>query len=255
MRFTVFTHGPRLANWSITTPAYRVRLPAIEATPRDRVATVTEMKTLLDALDAADALPYALAVYATARRAEIRYARVGDVDLDVGVIYLGADSRGRKSRAAQRAVPLVRPLASMIRRELMRRGRPDGGELLCPGHKNGGRNSGMLSFEALQVRADAIWEPNDENGVPVGIKVGERITAHECRHTCASWLDAAGLRPIVVSAPMGHSSPARQGGAARITQERYTHALPGELAEAKTVFERWLAAAENVGTAVSEGED
>jgi integrase len=225
-------------------PANRVRLPAMNATPRDRVATVKEMKRLLDALDTADALPYALAVYATARRAEIRHVRVEDVDLDLGVIYLGADDRGRKSRAAQRAVPLVKPLASMLRRALMRRGRPDGSELLCPGHKVGGRNSGMLSFEALQIRADGVWEPKDKNGKPIGAKVGERITAHECRHTCASWLDAAGLRPVVVSALMGHAAPARQSGAARITQERYTHALPGELAEAKIVFERWLAAAE-----------
>ena len=98
----------------------------------------------------------------------------------------------------------------------------------------------MLSFEALQVRADAIWEPRDKDGKPNGEKVGKRITAHECRHTCASWLDAAGSRPVVVSALMGHSAPIRQPGAARITQERYTHALPGELMEASTLFEQWL---------------
>ncbi len=128
-------------------PASHVRLPAMNATPRDRVATPAEMQQLLDALDPADALPYALAVYATARRAEIRHARIEDVDLKLGVIYLGADERGRKSRAAQRAVPIVKPLAVMLRRELMRRGRPQPSELLCPGRKPGGRNSGMLSFE------------------------------------------------------------------------------------------------------------
>ncbi len=169
-------------------PASRVRLPAMNATPRDRVATVAEMQKLLDALDPADALPYALAVYATARRAEIRHARVGDVDLDVGVIYLGADERGRKSRAAQRAVPIVKPLAVLLRREFMRRGRPDPTALLCPGRKPGGRNSGMLSFEGLQKRVDDIWEPKDAEGNPARGKIGERITAHECRHTCASWL-------------------------------------------------------------------
>jgi integrase len=210
-------------------PASQVRLPAIDATPRDRVGTVAELTVLLDALDPADALPYALAAYATARRAEIRHAKVEDVDLDLGVIYLGADDRGRKSRAAQRAVPIVKPLATMLRRELIRRGRPDGTALLCPGHKPGGRNSGMLSFEALQARADAIWQPRHRDGTPNGPKMGERIAAHECRHTCATWLDAAGLRSVVVSALMGHSTPAYQAGAARITQERYTHVLPGEL--------------------------
>lgn len=221
-------------------PASHVRLPAMNATPRDRVGTVPEINVLLGALEPADALPYALAVYATARRAEIRHARVEDLDLELGVIYLGADDRGRKSRAAKRAVPIVKPLATILRRELMRRGRPDGKALLCPGHKPGGKNSGMLSFEALQVRADSVWEPKEKDGKPTGVKVGDRITAHECRHTCASWLDAAGLRPVVVSALMGHSTPAYQDGAARITQERYTHVLPGELLDAKTQFERWL---------------
>lgn len=221
-------------------PASRVRLPAMDATPRDRVATVAEMQVLLAALKAADALPYALATYATARRAEIRHACVGDVDLDVGVIYLGVDEHGRKSRAAQRAVPIVKPLAAMLRRELMRQGRPNPEALLCPGRKPGGRNSGMLSFEGLQKRADDTWQPKDKRGKPTGDKIGERITAHECRHTCASWLDAAGVRPVVVSQLMGHASPARQMGAPPITQERYTHALPGELEQARVTFDAWL---------------
>jgi integrase len=231
-------------------PASRVRLPAMNAIPRDRVATVAEMQTLLDSLNPADALPYALAAYATARRAEIRHARVEDVDLDLGVIYLGADDRGRKSRAAQRAVPIVKPLMVRLRRELMRRGRPNPTALLCPGRKPGGRNSGMLSFEGLQKRVDDTWEPKDGHGKPSGEKAGERITAHECRHTCASWLDAAGVRPVLVSQLMGHAAPARQMGAAQITQARYTHTLPGELAQAGERFDRWLTHATDARAAV-----
>jgi integrase len=208
-------------------PAALVQLPAMEATPRDRVVTPTELADLLAALTLADALPYGLAGYASARRAEIRYALVEDVDLKVGVVYLGADERGRKSRAAQRPFPIVGPLRTLIRRRLMERGRPSGAELLCPGHKPGGRNSGLLSFEALQTRTDERWRE-------------QRITAHECRHTCATWLDAAGVRPVVVSALMGHAAPARQAGAAQITQERYTHTLPGDLEDARERFERYL---------------
>lgn len=99
----------------------------------------------------------------------------------------------------------------------------------------------MLSFEGLQKRVDDVWEPKDEHGKPTDEKVGERITAHECRHTCASWLDAAGVRPVLVSQLMGHAAPVRQTGAAQITQERYTHALPGELEQALGHFDRWLA--------------
>ena len=223
-------------------PAALVLLPAMESEPRDRVATPQEMTALLDVLELADALPFALAAYATARRAEIRHARVADVDLKLGVIYLGVDEQGRKSRAARRAVPIVKPLRSLLRRSLLERGRPDGAELLCPGLKPGGRNSGMLSFEGLQKRVDDIWLPKDEHGKPTGEKLGERITAHECRHTCATWLDAAGVRPVVASQLMGHASPRRQSGAAPITQERYTHVLPGELESACELLDEFLVA-------------
>ena len=221
-------------------PAALVQLPAMDSRSRDRVATPQEMSALLAALKLADALPFALAAYATARRAEIRHIRVEDVDLDLGVIYLGADERGRKSKAARRAVPIAKPLRIMLRRSLLERGRPGPAELLCPARKPGGRNSGMLSFEGLQKRVDDTWEPKDEHGRPTGVKLAERITAHECRHTCATWLDAAGVRPVVVSRLMGHASPRRQEGAAQITQERYTHVLPGDLELAREQLDSFL---------------
>ncbi len=221
-------------------PAALVLLPAMEPEVRDRVATPQDMKALLAVLELADALPFALAAYATARRAEIRHARVADVDLKLGVIYLGVDEHGRKSKAARRAVPIVKPLRSLMRRSLLERGRPDGSELLCPGLKPGGRNSGMLSFEGLQKRVDDTWLPKDEDGKPTGTKLGERITAHECRHTCATWLDAAGVRPVVVSRLMGHATPRSQSGAAQITQERYTHVLPGDLELACELLDAYL---------------
>jgi integrase len=212
-------------------PAGRVRLPAVDATPRDRVATPAELTTLLAALPLADALPYALAGYATARRAEIRHALVEDVDLELGLIYLGVDEEGRKSDAARRVVPMPRPLVPLVKRALLVRGKPGPKELLCPGAKPGGQNSGMLSFEALQKRADEAWE---QRGL-------ERITAHELRHTCATWLDAAGVRPRVVSELMGHAVPRVLGGAAPITQQRYTHTLPGDLERARELLDVYLA--------------
>jgi integrase len=211
-------------------PAGRVRLPAVDATPRDRVATPAELTLMLDALPLSDALPYALAAYATARRAEIRHALVEDVDFDLGVIYLGVDEDGRKSAAARRAMPMPRVLVPLVKRALLERGKPAPTELLCPGAKPGGRNSGMLSFGALQVRADKVWEAR-------GL---ERITAHELRHTCASWLDAAGVRPRVVSELMGHAVPRALRDAAPITQQRYTHTLPGDLERARELFDAFL---------------
>jgi site-specific recombinase XerD len=49
-------------------PAALVRLPAVDASPRDRVATPAEFASLLSTLPVEDALPFALAGYVTARR-------------------------------------------------------------------------------------------------------------------------------------------------------------------------------------------
>ncbi len=198
-------------------PSARVRLPAVDATPRDRVATVDEMRRLLDALDSEDALPFAIAAYSGARRNEIRHLRGRDVDLAAGVLSLGADARVRKSRVAHRVVPIVQPL-----RWLLKDVGPS--ELVCPPHH--GRASG-LSFEALQQRADARW-------VVAGLT---RITPHECRHTFVSWLDAAGVRQSVTSKLAGH---AMGGDGAQVTG-RYTHQLPDDLERAGALLDAYLA--------------
>ena len=109
----------------------------------------------------------------------------------------------------------------------------------------------MLSVEALQARADRAWEAAGKGGKAPGPRVLQRITLHECRHTCATWLDGAGVRPVVVSQLMGHAAPAYQVGAARITQERYTHVLPGDLDDALSSFDEWLSAAAEEGNELS----
>lgn len=125
---------------------------------------------------------------------------------------------------------MPRALVPLVKRALLERGKPEPKELLCPGAKPGGGNSGMLSFEAFQVRADKAW----------GARNLQRITAHELRHACASWLDAAGIRPRVVSELMGHAVPRALRDAAPITQQRYTHTLPGDLERARELFDAYL---------------
>ncbi len=207
-------------------PTHRIRLPPVDTVARDRVVTPAEMIRLLAVLPIEDALPYALAVYATARRAEIRHAHEGDVDLRLLVLYLGADENARKSRAAQRPVPIVLPLASILRRVRLARA-SDARKPLCPGRKPGGRNSGRLSCEALQARADKAW-------AKAGLR---RITLHECRHTAISWLDAAGVRHQVISTIAGHTL---KHGGAQVTA-RYTHTLPGDLEHARELLNAYLA--------------
>ena len=51
-----------------------------------------------------------------------------------------------------------------------------------------------------------------------------------------------GSSPKVSSEIMGHKTPTyRTPGAARITQDRYTHMLPGELERARELLDEFLA--------------
>lgn len=215
--------------------ASSIRMPAMGETPRDRTATPAEVKVLLDALPLRDRVPFALAAYAGGRRKEIRHLRWEHFDLDAGLLGWGRDPRARKSARADRHAPIVRPLERILRMWWEEQGRPAAG-LVCPGHKPGGRNSGLLSFEALQRRADAVWEPKDREGRPIlERKVGDRITAHDLRHVVTTWLDQAGVRPVVKAAILGHEA---EGG---ITQTRYTHVPLADIHEAGRLLARFVA--------------
>lgn len=211
-------------------PAARVRLPAMNATARDRIATPGEFQALLAALEIDDALPYALAGYAMGRRAQIQRLRWRDVDLRAGLIEWGIDHEARKSRAAQRVVPTVKPLLVLLKRAWIRQGRPPGDRLVCPPRRK--TPTAVLHTGGLSARAADAW----------GKKKLEPIGLHECRHTAATWLDAAGVSPKVASVLMGHATPEHQPGAAQITLARYTHVMPGAIETARAQLDDWLAA-------------
>lgn len=211
-------------------PARNVRLPAMNAKPRERVATPAEFRRLLDALEPEDALPYALAAYGTARRAEILNLRWGDVDLELDALTLAADEDlARKYEASLRVVPIVRPLKLILRRAYLAQGRPARGTLVCPPRRPR-RSTSRLAPGPLQVRAEERWTAAKLE--PIGL--------HECRHTASTWLSAAGVNPKVHSVLMGHAVPERQAGAAAITFERYTHTLPGDLERARELLDGFL---------------
>jgi integrase/recombinase XerD len=209
-------------------PAANVRLPAMDAKPRDRVATPAEFARLLAALKLEDALPWALAGYASARKQEVRVLDWSHVDLRLGAVELAADEEGRKPGGSWRVVPLVKPLKAMLREAWIAQGRPGRGKV-CPPRQHS--PSGLLSVGDIQVRVRREWRA-------LGL---EPIGLHESRHTAATWLDHAGVSPKVASTLMGHKTPEYQPGAASITLRRYTHTLPGELERARDLLDRFLA--------------
>jgi site-specific recombinase XerD len=74
-------------------PAALVRLPAMDAKPIERIASPSEFATLIAALPLDIGLPYALAGYGMGRRAQIIRLRWTDLDLDLGAIEWGIESR------------------------------------------------------------------------------------------------------------------------------------------------------------------
>ena len=99
---------------ALANPAALVRLPVPDSVERDRIATPGEFAQLLRCLEPAEALPFALAAYGTARSQEIRILDWTQVDLDHREMVLADEEGARKSRAAQRTVPLVRPLLGRL---------------------------------------------------------------------------------------------------------------------------------------------
>ena len=79
--------------------------------------------------------------------------------------------------------------------------------------------------KGVQERADEKWK---------AAKL-ERITFHECRHTFASLMIAAGVNAKALQVYMGHASVS-------ITLDRYGHLMPGSEAEAAGLLDAYLAA-------------
>jgi len=80
-------------------------------------------------------------------------------------------------------------------------------------------------------RAHEAWR---ERGLPP-------IGLHECRHTYASLMIAAGVNAKALATYMGHANIS-------ITLDRYGHLMPGNEAEAADLLDTYLESSRGVGT-------
>ncbi len=211
-------------------PATNLRLPALRYRERTRIAKPAEFAQLLEALRAEDALPWALAGYATARHQEIQILEWPDVDFQRNTLRLAGDEAARKSDAALRTVPMVGQLSRRLFAEWVRQGEPKSGRV-CPPRRRS--RSGLVCLNTLSKRVKMTW-------LALGL---EPIGLQDSRHTAATWLDHAGVSPKVISTLMGHKTPAPglRFGAAPITLRRYTHVLDGELERAGELLSDFIA--------------
>jgi integrase len=114
-----------------------------------------------------------------------------------------------KSRAGKRRVPLTQTLRNHLLNHRLQQGTGGSGRVF-PNSRDGAFTPSVTNQRAKNAWAAAGLKP---------------ITLHECRHTYAAYMIAAGVNPKALNTYMGHSS-------ITITLDRYGHLLPGNEHEA-----------------------
>jgi integrase len=223
-------------------PTSAVELPAVRGR-RDRVASPSEAVELLEALPERDRALWATALYAGLRRGELLAFRWEDVDLAAGVlrverswdVKVGAIET--KTRAGRRSVPTAAALRDYLIEHKLRSGRSEG--LVF------GRSAERpFNHSSIVRRAATAWKrARAERAGGLELEAGdpragfEPIALHECRHTFASLMIAAGVNAKAPSTYMGHAS-------VTITLDRYGHLMPGNEDAAAALLDAYLARAD-----------
>jgi integrase len=206
----------------IVNPLASLRLPRVEG-KRDRFASPNEASALLSALAEEDRALWATAVYAGLRLGELQALRVDDVDLSTGLVKVErawdklAGIIATKNRKC-RTVPIPAALREHLAAHFLRTGRR-GQDYIFGGDR-------PFRYDSMYERAQKAWKA-------AGL---QRIGLHECRHTFASLMIAAGVNAKALSSYMGHSS-------VTITYDRYGHLMPGNENEAAQMLDDYLAKA------------
>lgn len=208
---------------------------------RERVATPGEAEALMAVAPVKDRAIWATALYGGLRRGELQALRAEDIDLAGGVIRVerGWDEKegeiALKSRAGRRRVPIAPVLHDFLTAHRATTPRQDGDLAF-------GRTATLPFYtKSLQERADRAWESANESEWERAQEEGRdprvlaRITLHECRHTFASLMIAAGVNAKALQTFMGHSS-------IQVTFDLYGHLMPGSEAEAAALLDAYLAA-------------
>ena len=121
-----------------------------------------------------------------------------------------------KSRAGRRSVPIVAALRDLFVEHKLVTGRDEG---LVFG------SSAMSPFTPTAVRKRALTAWGRAGLEPIGL--------HECRHTFASLLIAAGVNAKAITAYLGHAS-------IQSTFDLYGHLMPGNEVEAVALVDAYL---------------
>jgi integrase len=208
----------------VANPCDKLSMPRSDRR-RDRIADPKEGADLIAAVPLEDRAIWATAMYAGLRRGELQALRDRDLELASGVIHVerGWDYKEGaielKSNAGRRRVPIAAILRDHLLEHRLRVDR-EGDDLIF-----GRTLDSPFRPKPVQGRADTAWKA-------AGL---DRITFHECRHTYASLMIAAGVNAKALSTYMGHANIS-------ITLDRYGHLMPGSEDEAAGLLDAYLSA-------------
>lgn len=198
-------------------PTSDVELPLDDGS-RDRFASREEVELRLATLPVNDRALWATAFYAGLRLGELMALRWSDVDLASGLIRVelshdpeAGTTGAPKSAAGVRRVPIPAPLREHLIDHSMRASKHQ--PLVFARWSLAGRRrgpDGHFNASGVYQRARRHWEPQGLGS----------MTLHDCRHTYASLMIAAGENPKALQTYLGHSS-------ITTTYDRYGHLLPG----------------------------
>ncbi len=193
---------------------------------RDRIAIPAEATDLLNALPLTERTLWATALYAGLRMGELQALDWNHIDPDQNLIHVerswdrSAGYIEPKSRAGKRRVPITNTLRHHLLNQRLHQGSGGHGPVF-PNH----RGDKPFNPSTTNQRAKDAWVAKDLTP----------ISLHDCRHSYAAYMIAAGINTKALSTYMGHAS-------ITITLDRYGHLLPGNEHEAAGLLEDWLQA-------------
>ncbi|MDP9262445.1 MAG: site-specific integrase, partial [Actinomycetota bacterium] len=179
---------------------------------------------LIKAVPLSDRAIWATAVYAGLRLGELQALDWNQIDLEKNLINVErswdriAGFIAPKSRSGERRVPITNTLRTHLINHRLQQG--TGGQGLLYPNQNGDR---PFNPSIINLRARTAWKNQHLTA----------ITLHECRHTYAAYMIAAGVNTKALSTYMGHAS-------ITITLDRYGHLLPGNEHQAAQLLHTWL---------------
>jgi integrase len=210
-----------------TNPTRKLLLPA-SRTRRTRTARPQEATALINATPTQDHALWATALYAGLRRGELQALRWRDIDLHQNLLHVEqswdrvAGPIDPKSTAGRRRIPLTQTLRHHLIPHQLHHPHTQPDDLAF-----GRTASQPFIARTILERARKAWHTAGLNP----------ILFHECRHTYAAYMIAAGINPKALQTYMGHAS-------ITITLDRYGHLLPGNEHHAAHLLDTYLTTTE-----------